>query len=149
LYDYFLVIVAVFPKWTSRSPQLHPEGHLHCIDLVWLHRTAHTNTMSSSGNGATGASGIGLALGYFLNIHWFTLMFMLFDGINMNTSTCFVIIRSLICILNLLVIFEIKIYRNLPKSLTIQKHDIVDRLSVANFAVRIKPNIFDCSNYKS
>jgi hypothetical protein len=73
---------------------------------------------------------------------------MLFHGINMNTSTCFIITKSIISILNLLVIFEIKIYQNLPKFLTIQKSIIADKLSVTNFATTIKLNAFDGSNYK-
>jgi hypothetical protein len=43
---------------------------------------------------------------------------MLVSGINMNTNTYFVVTRSLICILELLLIFEIKICWNLPKYIT-------------------------------
>ena len=50
--------------------------------------------------------------------------------------------------MKLLVIFEIKIYRKLPISLTIQKSDLVNRLSISSFAATIKPPHFDGSNYK-
>ena len=43
---------------------------------------------------------------------------------------------------------SIKIYRKLPSSLTIQKPDVVNRLSVSSFAATIKPPPFDGSNYK-
>jgi hypothetical protein len=47
-YVYLLVVVfltgtttfrwtTVFPKSTSRSFRLLPDGHLHCIYLVWLY----------------------------------------------------------------------------------------------------------------
>lgn len=44
--------------------------------------------------------------------------------------------------------FGIKIYQIVPKSLTIQKHDYVDKLSVASFAASIKPSVFDGPKYK-
>ena len=43
-----------------------------------------------AGNGATGASGTGLALGYTLNLFWFNILFMLISENNMNTNTYFV-----------------------------------------------------------
>jgi hypothetical protein len=45
-------------------------------------------------------------------------------------------------------IFGIKICRKMPKTLTIQKLDCCDRLSVTSFAAALKPNAFDGSNYK-
>ena len=50
--------------------------------------------------------------------------------------------------MELLIIFGIKIYQNLPIFLTIQKPERVNRLSVASFVVTIKPPPFDGSNYK-
>ena len=50
--------------------------------------------------------------------------------------------------MKLLVIFGIKIYRKLPSFLTIQKLELVNRLSVSSFAVTIKPPTFNGSNYK-
>jgi hypothetical protein len=50
--------------------------------------------------------------------------------------------------MKLLVIFGIKIYQKLPSFLTIQKSDLVNRLSVSSFAASIKPPPFDGSNYK-
>jgi hypothetical protein len=47
-----------------------------------------------------------------------------------------------------MLILGIKIYPKTPVFLTIQKPYIVDRLSVANFAATIKPNMFNGSNYK-
>ena len=63
-----------------------------------------------AGNDATGASGTGLALGYILNLFWFNILFMLISENNMNISTYFIHILSLIYVINLVVIFEIKIY---------------------------------------
>ena len=71
-----------------------------------------------------------------------------FSEINMNTSTYFVITGSLSHVMELLIIFGIKIYQKLPSSLTIQKSNFVNRLSVASFAATIKPPPFDGSNYK-
>jgi hypothetical protein len=45
-------------------------------------------------------------------------------------------------------ILGIKICHKMPKSLTIQKLDCRDRLSVTSFAAALKPNAFDGSNYK-
>jgi hypothetical protein len=100
------------------------------------------------GNGATGASDTGPALGYTLNLFWFNFLFMLISKNNMNTCTSLIHTLSLIYAMKLLVIFGIKIYRKLPSYLTIQKPDSVNRLSVSSFAASIKPPPFDGSNYK-
>jgi hypothetical protein len=71
-----------------------------------------------AGNGATGASGTGPALGYFLNLLWFNSLFMLISENNMNTCTYIVHTLSLIYIMKLILIFGIKIYRKLPRFLT-------------------------------
>jgi len=71
-----------------------------------------------AGNGATGASGTGPALGYILNLFWFNILFMLISENNMNTSTYFVHTLSLFYAMKLLVIFGIKIYQKLPSYLT-------------------------------
>ena len=47
------------------------------------------------GNGAPGASGIGPALEYTLNLFWFNILFMLISENNMNTNTYFVHTLSL------------------------------------------------------
>ena len=101
-----------------------------------------------AGNGATGASGTGPALGYTLNLFWFNILFMLISENNMNTSTFFVHTLSLFYAIKLLVIFGIKIYRKLPSYLSIQKPELVNRLSISSFAASIKPPSFDGSNYK-
>ena len=67
---------------------------------------------------------------------------------NMNTSTYFVSTISLIYAMKLIIAFGIKIYQKLPIFLTIQKPDLVNRLSVSSFAATIKPPPFDGSNYK-
>ena len=101
-----------------------------------------------TGNDATGASGTGPALGYTLNLFWFNFLFMLISKNNMNTCTYLIHTLSLIYAMKLLVIFGIKIYRKLPSYLTIQKPNLVNRLSVSSFAATIKPPPFDGSNYK-
>ena len=68
--------------------------------------------MSNYENGAPGASGTGPALGYTLNLFWFNILFILISENNMNTSIYFIHILSLIYVINLVVIFEIKIYKN-------------------------------------
>jgi hypothetical protein len=75
--------------------------------------------------------------GYTLNLLWFIFLFMLISENNMNTSTYHVFTKSLIYVMKILLIFGIKIYRNMPICLTIQKHDSVNRLSVANFSSSI------------
>jgi hypothetical protein len=71
-----------------------------------------------TGNGATGVSGTGPALGYLLNLLWFNSLFMLISENNMNTSTYIVHTLSLIYIMKLILIFGIKIYQKLPSYLT-------------------------------
>src|SRR6185369_13134851 len=75
-----------------------------------------------AGNGATGASGTGPALGYLLNLLWFNSLFMLISEKNMNTCTYLVHTLSLIYIMKLILIFGIKIYRKLPRYLTHTVH---------------------------
>ena len=71
-----------------------------------------------AGNGAPGASGTGLALGYTLILFWFNVLFILISENNMNTSTFFVHTLSLFYAMKLLEIFGIKIYRKLPSYVT-------------------------------
>ena len=80
----------------------------------------------SAGNGATGASGTGPALGYILNLFWFNILFMLISDNNINTSTFFVHTLSLFYAIKLLVMFGIKIYRKLPSFLTLTWHLVED-----------------------
>jgi hypothetical protein len=107
--------------------------------------------MSTVGNGTTGASGTGPASGYNLVLSYLFIMFFLFlYGLSINTSNPYTAImlliftHSMICFM----IFGIKICRKMPKNLTIQKLDCCDRLSVTSFAVALKSNAFDGSNYK-
>src|SRR6185437_13094704 len=97
-------------------------------------KQGQSNRMSiPAGNGAPGASGTGPVLGYTLNLFWFNILFMLFSKNNMNTNTYFIFTLSLFYAMKLLVKFGIKIYRNLPSYLTIQKPELVNRLSVSSF----------------
>jgi hypothetical protein len=82
-----------------------------------------------AGNGATGASGTGPALGYLLNLLWFNSLFMLISENNMNTCTYLVHTLSLIYIMKLIVIFGIKIYRKLPRYLTYLGVDVLSAKS--------------------
>ena len=66
-----------------------------------------------AGNDATGAYDTGPVLEYILNLFWFKILFILISENNMSTSTYFVHTLSLIYVMKLLVIFEIKIYRKL------------------------------------
>ena len=75
-------------------------------------------------------------------------LFIFISENNMNISTYFVHTISLIYAMKLIIAFGIKIYRKLPIFLTIQKPDLVNRLSVSSFAATIKPPPFDGSNYK-
>jgi hypothetical protein len=63
-----------------------------------------------TGNGATGASGTGPALGYTLKLFWFNFLFILVSKNNVNTCTYIIHKLSLIYAMKLLVIFRIKIY---------------------------------------
>jgi hypothetical protein len=63
-----------------------------------------------AGNGATGASGTGPALGYILNLFWLNFLFILASKNYMNTCTYLIHTLSLIYVIKLLVIFEIKIF---------------------------------------
>jgi hypothetical protein len=107
--------------------------------------------MSTVGNGTTGASGTGPASGYNLVLSHLLVMFFLFlYRLSANTSNSYAAImlliftHSMICFM----MFGIKIYRKMSKTLTIQKLDGCDRLSVTSFAAVLEPNAFDGSNYK-
>jgi len=100
------------------------------------------------GNSAANASGNGPALGYSLKL-WLFILFMLICVISINMFTCFILLLKVIEILLVYTFnFGIKLCPKLPKYLTIQKPDCVNRLSVSSFAASIKPPPFDGSNYK-
>src|SRR6185295_717971 len=100
------------------------------------------------GNSAANASGNGPALGYSLKL-WLFILFMLICVISINMFTCFILLLKVIEILLVYTFnFGIKLCPKLPKFLTIQKPDCVNRLSVSSFAASIKPPPFDGSNYK-
>ena len=119
---------------------------------------------SPDGNGASGAFGTGPASGYnlihlclylflfirCLNLNTAAYSFLFISCLNLNTSTYYLVTESLNIVMIIFYMFNfgIKIYRNMPRILTIQKPYIVDRLSVSSFAASIKPNVFDGSNYK-
>ena len=100
------------------------------------------------GNSAANASGNGPASGYSLKL-WLFILFMLICVISINMFTCFILLLKVIEILLVYTFnFGIKLCPKLPKYLTIQKPDCVNRLSVSSFAASIKPPPFDGSNYK-
>jgi len=111
-------------RTTTSSASWWPFVGLHCEPLpastsFGYFRQGQSNIMSiSAGNGATGASCTGPALGYTLNIFWFNFLLMLISKNNMNTCTYLIHTLSLIYAMKLLVIFGIKIYRKLPSCLT-------------------------------
>jgi hypothetical protein len=108
--------------------------------------------MSTVGNSTTGAAfATGPASGYNLELdHLLVVFFLFLYRLSVNTSNPYdaimllIFTHSMICFM----IFRIKICHKIPKSLTIQKLDCCDRLSVTSFAVAVKPNIFYGSNYK-
>jgi hypothetical protein len=107
--------------------------------------------MSTIGNSTTGASGTGPASGYNLELSHLLVVFFLFlyrlsTNISKPYATIMLLIftHSMICFM----IFGIKICCKMPKTLTIQKLDCCDRLSITSFAAALKPNAFDGSNYK-
>ena len=75
---------------------------LHCEPLpastsFSYFRQGQSNSMSiPAGNGTTGASGTGPALGYTLNLFWFIFLFILISKNNMNTCTYLIHTLSLI-----------------------------------------------------
>jgi hypothetical protein len=59
------------------------------------------------------------AFGYTLNLLCFCLLFKFYLSFNLNTCTCFTLTRSLITVMNLLIISGIKMYWKLPIYLTV------------------------------
>jgi hypothetical protein len=107
--------------------------------------------MSTVVNGTTGASGTGPASGYNLELsHLLIVLFLFLYRLSVNISNPYDTIMLLISTHSMIcfMIFGIKICRKMPKSLTIQKLDCCDRLSVTSFDAALKPNPFDRSNYK-
>ena len=66
--DYFPMAVPVCPQMNIKIIPTTSDGHLYRIHLVRLYRIALTGIMFSHGNGAPGASGIGLTSGKLLII---------------------------------------------------------------------------------
>jgi hypothetical protein len=107
--------------------------------------------MSTVGNGTTGASGAGPSFGYNLELsHLLVVFFLFLYRLSANTSNPYDAIMLLISTHTIIcfMIFGIKICHKMPKSLTIQKLDCCDRLSVTSFVAALKSNAFDGSNYK-
>jgi hypothetical protein len=107
--------------------------------------------MLTIGNGTTGASGTGPTSGYNLELsHLLVVFFLFLYRLSANTTNPYdaimllIFTHSMICFM----IFGIKICRKMTKTLTIQKLDCCDRLSVTSFVAAFKPNAFDGSNYK-
>jgi hypothetical protein len=107
--------------------------------------------MSTVGNGTVSASGTGPASGYNLKLSRLFIVFILFlYRLSANTNNLYAAIILLIFNNSMIFLldFGIKIYRKMPKHLTIQKLDCCDSLSITSFAAALKPNAFDGSNYK-
>jgi hypothetical protein len=107
--------------------------------------------MLTAGNGTVGASSTSPALGYNLKLSRLFDVFVLFlYRLITNTNNLYAAIILLILNNSMIFLldFGIKMYRKMPKLLTIQKLDCCDRLSVTSFAAALKPNAFDGSNYK-
>jgi hypothetical protein len=107
--------------------------------------------VSTVGNDTVGASGTSPSSGYNLTLSRLFIVFVLFLY-RLSTNTNNLYAATILLILNNIMIylmaFGIKIYRKMPKILTIQKLDRCDRLWVTSFATALKPNAFDVSNYK-
>ena len=99
-----------------------------------------------AGDGAPNASGTGPALGYSLKLMCFILFIFV---LILNTCTCSVSLTIVMEIFFYMFNFGIKICPKIPISLTIQKPDFVNSLSVVSFASSIKPPPFTGSNYNS
>jgi hypothetical protein len=102
-------------------------------------------------NGTTGASGTGPASGYNLELsHLLVVFFLFLYRLNVNMSNPYDAIMLLIFTHSMIyfMIFGLKICCKMHKSLTIQKLDCCDRLSITSFAATLKSNAFDGSNYK-
>jgi hypothetical protein len=82
--------------------------------------------------------------------HLFVVFVLFLYRLSMNANNLYssIILLKLNNSMIFLLDFGIKIYRKMPKYLTIQKLDYCDRLSVACFTAALKPNAFDGSNYK-
>jgi hypothetical protein len=61
------------------------------------------------------------AFGYILNLLCVFLLFKFYLNFNLNTCTYFALTGSLITVMKLLIIFGIKMYRKLPKFLTLNR----------------------------
>jgi len=128
---------------------------LHCEHLPasisyfgYIERGQPNSMTIPAGNGATSASGTGPASGYSLKLLCFILFLVKFV-LNLNTCTCYFSLTTVMEILLFYMLnFGTTICPKLSISLTIKKPDIVDKLSVANFAATIKPNVLDGSNNK-
>jgi hypothetical protein len=117
-FDYFLVVCASVP--------LLPEGCSWDITAFILPASNYIDyfkllSMSTVGNGTTGASGTGPASEYNLELSYLLIMFFLFSyKLNVNTSNPYdaiillIFTHSMICFM----IFGIKICHKMPKSLT-------------------------------
>lgn len=102
---------------------LHCEPLLASILYGYIKQGQSNSMTIPATNDGTSASGISPISGYILNHLWFIILFMFFSEINMNTSTYFVTTGSLSYVMKLLIIFDIKIYRNLPIFVTHETYD--------------------------
>jgi hypothetical protein len=117
LYDYVLVHVNdYFPK-AVRGTSLQ---RLITTSTLYGYTKQGPSTISMSNprdNGAPVDSVNRPAFGYILNL-FCVFLFKFYLKFNLNTCTCFDLTRSLIFVMNLLIISGIKMYRKLPNFLT-------------------------------
>jgi hypothetical protein len=85
----------------------------------YIEQGPSTISMSNPGDNGAPADPVNrLAFGYILNLPCVCLLFKFYLSLNLNTCTCFALTRSLITVMNLLIISGIKMYRKLPIYLT-------------------------------
>jgi hypothetical protein len=122
--------------------------------ILFFRKLGVTEQLTMSGSGATGALSKGTSTGYIsvLKLVRFNLFFamisMMFINIFATNLSCTKIKHMhIFAITNLLLLFLINFNMKLPKFLAVQKPDI-RQFFVSGFAVALKPNGFDGTNYK-
>jgi hypothetical protein len=108
---------------SSSRERLLPEGRSWGSTATTLYgyieQGPSTNSMTNPGDNGAPVDPVNRpAFGYTLNLLCFCLLFKFYLSFNLNTCTCFALTRSLITIMNLLIISGIKMYRKLPIYLT-------------------------------
>jgi hypothetical protein len=106
--------------------------------------------MSTVGNGTTGASGTGPASGYNPVLsHLFIMFFLLLYRLSANTSNPYTAIMLLIFTHSMIcfIIFEIKIYRKMPKTLTIDWYGFEDGDGLPTYIAQLGDELQELCNH--